>query len=247
MSRYFIVHIPHSGVNIPKEYLSDYLISSDELKKNIFEYCDLYTDELFFKLYENFGGIKSEYSRLFFDPERFLDDDMEEMQKKYKLGWFYENAIIEKKPLRITKNKDKIRYFYDKHHQKLNTLTKEKLTKYNKCTILDCHSFSDRKYWFLDKNLKFPDICIGFDDFHIDIDLVDAVKEIFQGYEIKINTPYSGSLVPLEYWQKDKRVKSVMIEINKRLYLKSDNITKSENFSDIEQRLNNLYEKMKDL
>jgi N-formylglutamate amidohydrolase len=119
-------------------------------------------------------------------------------------------------------------------------LTKQKLDTYDKCTVIDSHSFSNERYWFHDKNLELPDICIGFEDRHVDKELVEIIKEEFKEYNIGINIPYAGSLVPTNYWQKDDRVKSVMIEINKKLYLKPDNMTKSDNYSNIKQKLNNI-------
>ena len=181
---------------------------------------------------------------MFIDPERFGDDEQEDMYKKYKLGWFYENAILENKPLRDTKNKEKIRKYYDEHHKSLNKMTKEKIDKYGKCTIIDCHSFSNNRYWFLDKNFELPDICIGFEDNHVDKDLLEIIKEEFKQYNTQINSPYQGSLVPTDYYNKDTRVKSVMIEINKKLYLEDDNITKNENFDKIKQKIGNIHFKI---
>ena len=242
MSYHYLIHLPHSGTFIPHKYRSDYLLQPQELEANVYEYCDLYTDELFGKLHETFGGVKSRYSRLFFDPERFADDEMEEMHRKYRLGWFYENAILEKKPLRRTMHKHEVKTFYDAHHRALNEMTAKKLSHHDRCTIIDCHAFSDRGYWFLEKSRDFPDICIGYEEAHVDHDLVETIKEVFKEYEIAINTPYAGSLVPGEYWQKDRRVKSVMIEINKRLYLQRDNRTKSEGFNAIRDKLTKLCE-----
>ena len=244
MSNHYLIHLPHCGLEIPNEFLNDYLLSKDELKENIYEYCDIYTDKLFSLFYKNFAGVKNSYSRLFFDPERFFNDKDETMHQQYKLGWFYENAIVQKKPLRVTKNKELIAKYYKAHHQKLNQLTAQKLARYNKCTIIDCHSFSNNKYWFQDKNITFPDICIGFDNTHVDKDLVQIIKDEFKEYKIGINTPYSGALVPNDYWQVDNRVKSVMIEINKKLYVEPDNITKNRNFKNIQQKLNNIANKL---
>jgi N-formylglutamate amidohydrolase len=235
----YLIHLPHCGLDIPKEYIKDYYLSEDELKANILEYADLYTDELFEDYYNYFGGVKNGYSRLFFDPERFERNEDEEMYKKYRLGWFYEMAILEKKPLRSLKNKEKIRKYYKTHHEKLEKLTEEKLIKNNEVTIIDCHSFSDRGYWFFEK-LDFPDICIGYDEFHKNEELIELIENEFKGYKIAHNFPYAGSLVPLKYYLKDKRIKSVMIEINKRVYLEKDNITKSSNFSEIKTKLNNI-------
>ena len=43
-----------------------------------------------------------------------------------------------------------------------------------------------------------------------------------EGFEVLENRPFSGSIVPLRYYRKDPRVRSIMIEVNRRLYLKND-------------------------
>jgi len=244
MNKHYLIHLPHSGTNIPTKYINDYHLDAEELKSNIYQYCDLYTDELFGDMLDNFGGVKSSYSRLFFDAERFGDDTQEEMYKKFKLGWFYENAILRNKALRDTKHKDIIREYFDNHHKELNQKTKQKLTLYDSCTVIDCHSFSNERYWFHDKSLHLPDICIGFEDMHVDTHLVNIIKNEFKDYDIGVNIPYQGSLVPTGYWGKDARVKSVMIEINKKLYLEDDNLTKNKNFNLIKQKINNILNKL---
>ncbi|MEA3227491.1 MAG: N-formylglutamate amidohydrolase [Campylobacterota bacterium] len=241
MSKHYLIHLPHCGTDIPKNYLDDYILSKDELNDNIYQYADLYSDELFNTLFNSFGGVKSVYSRLFFDPERFGDDSVESMYKQYRLGWFYENAILSQKPLRTIKNKNSIRKYFEAHHKELNEKTAQNLKLYNRCTVIDCHSFSDERYWFHNKNLHLPDICIGFEKNHKDDAVIAIIKEEFKEYDIGINIPYEGSLVPTNYWGKDFRVKSVMIEINKRLYLEVDNVTKNENFYLIKEKLDNIY------
>ena len=34
-----------------------------------------------------------------------------------------------------------------------------------------------------------------------------------------IDEPYSGTIVPMEYYRKDERVQSIMLEVNRSLYL----------------------------
>jgi len=188
----YLIHLPHSGIEIPKEYIDDYYISQQELKENIFEYADLYTDELFSSLFDTFDGVKNKYSRLFFDPERFGDDNQEEMYIKFKLGWFYENAILKKKPLRDSINKNKIRKYFDEHHWLLNEKTKQKLDMFDECTIIDCHSFSNKRYWF-HEDILLPDICIGFEKNHVDEKLVEIIKNEFKKYNlVKDTMPYIG-------------------------------------------------------
>jgi len=65
---------------------------------------------------------------------------------------------------------------------------------------------------------------------------------VFKEYKVTINSPYAGSLVPTKYYMKDNRVKSVMLEVNKKLYLKEDNITPSKAFSDISSKLSSIGE-----
>ena len=244
MANHYLIHLPHCGTKIPKEYIGDYYLDKKELEENILEYADIYTDELFDNLFNKFGGVKNDYSRLFFDAERFGDDNLETMHKDFKLGWFYENTILKKKPLRGTQNKSTIRKYFDNHHNLLNKLTQDKLSKYGKCTIMDCHSFSNQPYWFLDTNMVSPDICIGFEENHLDNNLKNIILDEFKDMNIAINNPYAGSLVPTNYWAKDTRVKSVMIEINKKLYVESDNITKNKNFNQIKQKLDNILNKI---
>ena len=241
----YVVHLPHSGVEIPKNYRDDYLLSNELLRRNIFEYADYLTDELYKPFIENFTSVINPYSRLFMDPERFFEDTKESMHTEHRLGWFYENAILEKTPLRCTTHKDEIATYYHEHHQKLLGLVENKLLRYKECIIIDCHSFSNRRYWFHKQDINLPDICIGFDEFHQDEHLVALLLEEFSEYKIGINTPYAGSLVPMKYYNKDNRVKSVMIEINKKLYLQSDNTTKSEGFVKIQNHFANIVRKLR--
>jgi len=146
LSNHYLIHLPHCGTKIPDKYLNDYFLEKIELEHNIYNYCDLYTDELFNEMFKNFDGVKNPYSRLFFDPERFENDDEEQMYKEYRLGWFYENSILSKKSLRNTNNKSTIRQYFDNHHKELNKKTKEKLKLHDRCTVIDCHSFSNERY-----------------------------------------------------------------------------------------------------
>lgn len=240
MKNQIITHLPHSGIIIPSKYKKDYYLNLQELENNIIQYADYRTEELYKPFITMYDSVANPYSRLFMDPERFYDDNHEKMQQKYGLGWFYENAILEKKPLRTTKNKDKIRKYYIEHHRKLSQKVDNSLKDNGSCTIIDCHSFSNERYWFHDKNIELPDICIGYDEFHKDEKLVEILLNEFKEYTIGINTPYCGSLVPNKYYLKDSRVKSVMIEINKKLYLENDNITLSYNFYNIVKKIQNI-------
>lgn len=111
---------------------------------------------------------------------------------------------------------------------------------FGECIIIDCHSFSNERYWFHDKDLELPDICIGYDEFHKDEEIVNNLLHKFREYKTTINTPYAGSIVPSKYYVKDSRVKSVMIEFNKKLYLDEDNVTVTNHFIPFKAMLDRL-------
>lgn len=218
----YLIHLPHCGTKIPDEYRADYYLDDEELERNVIQYADLHTDKLYAPLLERFDGVKNDYSRLFFDPERFFDDQ-QELMARHGLGWFYERAILDDVPLRHTDSKEAVSHYYHRYHDELNRLTQGKIDQYGHCTIIDCHSFSNERYWFHDKDLPLPDICIGYDEKYVDMELVEILKEAFSCYNVAINTPYSGSMMPTDFLHQDSNVKSVMIEINKKLYLDEEN------------------------
>jgi N-formylglutamate amidohydrolase len=59
---------------------------------------------------------------------------------------------------------------------------------------------------------------------------------------VKINNPYAGSIVPLKYYQKEKNVMSLMVEINRKLYMRTMNneVFKTESFVKIKELIGNL-------
>jgi len=68
------------------------------------------------------------------------------------------------------------------------------------------------------------------------IDKTYSVKvSVFEnaGLNVAINKPFRGSLVPGKYYRFNDKVLSVMIEVNRKLYLEEDSGIKGENFSNI--------------
>ncbi len=115
--------------------------------------------------------------------------------------------------------------------------------------ILDGHSFLDRPFKrdMVQSNIR-PDICIGTDDFHTPKDLVDCSVDYFAslGYSVGINSPYAGSIVPMRHYRKDKRVSSIMLEINRKLYLKDTVNQISDGYGDIKKAVHGYIRLLKD-
>lgn len=46
------------------------------------------------------------------------------------------------------------------------------------------------------------------------------------GYSCELNYPYSGALVPMEFYHDENpKMQSVMLEINRRVYLNGDTVS----------------------
>ncbi|MCL2499095.1 MAG: N-formylglutamate amidohydrolase [Defluviitaleaceae bacterium] len=225
-----IIHIPHASTLIPVEYKSGFLLSDDALAREVLWSVDAYCDELFDA---GIGKrVVAEYNRLVCDPERFRDDALEENAKKGN-GFFYTNTL---RGLPLRREDPALKHkvltqIYDKHHEKLTRAVGEALREFGRCLIIDGHSFSDDPY--LGEDL--PDFCIGTDACHTPLALAETAVDFLRsfGYTVEVNRPFSGSIVPMAYYGKDKRVTTLMIEVNKRLYLEGATLTKSKDFDKI--------------
>lgn len=212
----FIFHIPHSSTTIPNN--TGYVVEELTIKTELDLVTDWFTDVLFD--IKGIDKIVFPYSRLFCDVER-LNDEHEEM---FKVGrGFYYTHLDNKQHLREVniKHKEHIyNEYYLKQHNKLNSLVESKLKKYDICHIIDCHSFNDAPIISdTNQDTNRADICLGIDSYHTPKHMKLRFKAIFEkhGYTVEINKPYSGTIVPLKYYKNDKRVNSIMIEINKRI------------------------------
>lgn len=64
-----------------------------------------------------------------------------------------------------------------------------------------------------------PEICIGTDPFHTAPEIQEAFfSEFSRSFDTGFNSPFSGALVPIKHYKKDRRVHSVMIETRRDLY-----------------------------
>lgn len=236
-----LINIPHSSLYIPKLFIENLLIDEEYIKNELDLLTDLYVDKLFYD--KRSYTIKANFSRLFCDVERFRNDKYEIMSK-IGMGAIY---------IKTTKGDDLIKYdeeykkfvlenYYDIYHSNLNKITEKIIEKYGKCIIIDAHSFSEEL--LKRTNVKYnilPDICIGFEEDFYDENIVNIFKQNFEknSFTVDFNNPYKGSIVPNNYYHsKDHRVKSIMIEINKNVYLDENNM-KNKNYNKVKNIISN--------
>lgn len=228
-----ILHIPHSSPTIPN--YEGYEVERKIIDQEIIKLTDWYTDDLFF--FEDSIIIKADFSRIFCDTERF-SEDTQEVMAQYGMGVLYEKLDDGSLLRRVNPKlrEEIINNYYWPHHEKLNQAVNDQLDAIGKALIVDCHSFpSTPLIRDLNQEENRPDFNIGIDPFHTPDYLIEISKMFFEekGYSLSIDWPYSGSIVPLNHYQKTKNVSSIMLEINRRLYLNEPSNEKSRNYSEI--------------
>ncbi|MEM5787899.1 MAG: N-formylglutamate amidohydrolase, partial [Syntrophobacteraceae bacterium] len=225
-----ILHIPHSSLLFPPDIRPTLTLSDAELAAELLRMTDLYTNELFRLDTAIAKYLVFPFSRLVVDPERFREDENEPMSE-VGMGAVY-TSRADGKPLRGSLTPDTREYllsrFYDPHHQALSAVADSALGQWNACLIIDCHSFPsgplpcDR-----DQSPDRPDICLGTDPFHTPPWLAAMAKstleEAFEAgnapVKIEENKPLSGTIVPASCRNQDARVWSIMIQVNRALYM----------------------------
>lgn len=225
-----ILHIPHSSNHIP--FKEGYLVNQEILDAEMLKLIDWYTDDLF--SFEEGIPIRADFARIFCDVERFADDALEVMAQS-GMGVLYthtDTGLTMREVSNDLRQKILDNYYWP-HHQKLSETVREQLQLHGKALIVDCHSFPHKPLQrALDKRENRPDFNIGTDPFHTPNYLIEASIEFFadKGFSLGVDWPFRGSLVPMDYYQKDKKVESIMLEINRSLYLDEPTNEKSKDY-----------------
>lgn len=229
-----LLHIPHASRTIPEEYKNDY---TADLSDELCHLTDWYTDELF-----DLDAAKVVFpiSRLVCDVERFRDDQREGMFRR-GMGTCYTHGYkgTRIRSLSEKRKEDILNRWYDPHHDLLKAETHRILKEFGVCFIVDCHSFSATPLpcESIKTDLR-PDVCIGTDSFHTPKPIAERLVTLFsqKGYSVDVNTPYSGTMVPLPCYHTNADVISVMIEVNRGLYL-DDSFQKAPAFSVLKRNI----------
>lgn len=168
--------------------------------------------------------IRSPVSRLVIDVERFADDALEAMAA-VGMGAVYlrtSTGAALRYPLSDTVRAELLHDYYYPHHLRLESRALALLQAYGRLLILDCHSFASIPLPHEhDQTRDRPAICIGVDSFHTPAALVTSLTAAFNeaGFDVAVNHPFSGAMVPAALYRVESRAVSVMIEVNRRLYM----------------------------
>lgn len=233
-----ILHIPHSSSTVPPEERLQFILDDAALDRELLLSTDAFTDELF--SFPDSTSVVFPVSRLVVDPERFVDDAQEPMSARGR-GVVY-TSTVDGKPLRKippTGEKDRLLdTWYYPHHQRLEDAVAIELNRKGRALIVDCHSFPTKPWYVeIDRHTPRPEFCIGTDRYHTPPELTEQLIQVIRshGRSVEIDHPYAGSIVPTAYYQKDKRVVSVMIEVRRDLYMDEETGKKNATFDSCRQ------------
>ena len=230
-----LLHVPHSSTSFPVESKVSFNDLDDEERLLI----DYYTDELFIpdQTGEKIDSVVFPYCRLFCDVERLVNDPLE----KEGLGISYSRWVDVDRYSKTFRSFSSISSAF-KLYSDFHTEASLKLIQARgNALLIDCHSFSSVPN-LLNSNPPDIDICIGYNDDETRPDkvVIGNIVQYFKslGYKVGINTPFSNSKtfsVPSKYH-------SVMIEVNKKLYMNEQTLEKNEGFERLKKDIHSLYE-----
>ena len=215
-----VLNIPHAsvgGLGVAKWN------NKVALMKEVRKWTDWFTDVIFVP--DNRPGIKSvvaDYSRFVVDVESLLDDPMNEIGQ----GIIYTKFNGLQRTISDEEHMGMMAYYYSYIKQLKSMLNEHSL-------LIDCHSFPS--------GLSDVDVCIGVNnDWSRPSEfLIELVMEFFkqEGYRVELNTPYSHAIAPPMNFRYD----SIMIELNKRIYLNEDTLELLDSAGSLRSSLNTLY------
>lgn len=224
-----LLHTPHSSSTFPAT--SEYTFN--DLNRDERLLIDYYTDTLFVPQQETEHVVNDvfPYCRLYCDVERLVNDQLE----KDGLGISYRSRVD--RGLRSFSNlKEAFALYADFHAE----VAKKIVELGESVLLIDCHSFSSLPN-LLNSNPPDIDICIGYNDDETCPEkvVIGNIVRHFEsyGYKVGINEPFSNSktfAVPVNYH-------SVMIEVNKRLYMNEHTLEKNDGFEKLKEEIESLY------
>lgn len=225
-----LFHIPHASTAFPPGARNDLLLDDRALADELLRMTDAVTDAIFLpSMRPGDEALVFPWSRLLVDVERFRNDQDEPMARmgmgavymRTSQGVPLRPAGFDSESLRAT--------YYDPHHALLARLIRRLIDERGGILILDCHSFPSKPLSCdLDQEMDRPEICIGTDPFHSPQELIEQLEATFsrRGWRCLRDRPYAGTMVPREFFGKDPRVMSVMIEIRRDLYMDEETGTR---------------------
>ncbi len=159
-------------------------------------------------------------SRLVVDPERF-PDEREEMLSA-GMGAVY-TRTTHGEPLRPPDADPEplVQRYFRPYAKAMTEAVADRLAATGRAVIIDVHSYPSAPLPYeLHGAGPRPPVCLGTDSFHTPPELLAAAREAFASCGgTGLDSPFSGTYVPLAFYGAEARVEAVMIEVRRDLYM----------------------------
>lgn len=202
-----VLNEPHASMEgLYDDELSFWQIDASFINDVVLRMTDWHTDYLFHHYrHENIKTVRFPYSRFIVDAERLWNDPLETVGQGIVYRYYDGHVRM------VPKNaEERLLNLWHWHQQRLrDALCEDAL-------LLDCHSFPS--------DMGDVDICIGYnEDWSKPAkSTLEMAVSLFEdsGYTVGFNKPFSNSETP----DCPFRYQSMMLEINKRVYMEEDSL-----------------------
>ena len=155
---------------------------------------------------------------------------------------------MQEKKLTVAEIKERFDVYYHPYHRELKRIVDETYAKHGTVWQLSCHCMSaGGAPTHADAGKPRADFCLGNIGFTTSsrefVDYVAAeIKKL--GYSVTINDPYEGNELNRRHGAPAKRIESIMVEINKKLFMDTKTFRRTEGFSKLKADLDRLLKKL---
>jgi len=217
-----LLHLPHDSTVIPPAERADFLLPEAELRAESLRLTDAHTAALYAEGLPAEDFVRAEVARLVVDVERFADDAQERCAA-FGMGATYVRTA-DGRPLRALtpeRRAELMARHYWPHHRRLDAAAAARLARFGRCLVLDAHSFPTGPLPTQISSGPSPEIGVGTQPRHTPTELRDLAVDFFRerGYDVGVDVPFSGAMVPNACFGREPRLWSVMIEVRRDLYM----------------------------
>ncbi|MCF3134596.1 N-formylglutamate amidohydrolase [Streptomyces olivochromogenes] len=219
-----ILHVPHSAREVPAAVRAGIVLDDAALERELDHITDAHTAELAERAAALCGLVPWRFvnrlSRLVVDPERF-PDEREEMLS-VGMGAVYTRTThrAELRPA-DTDPEPLIERYFRPYARAMTEAVADRLAATGRAVVIDVHSYpTEALPYELHGSGRRPPVCLGTDAFHTPPELTALARQAFAGCgETGLDSPFSGTYVPLEFYGREPRVGALMIEIRRDTYM----------------------------
>ncbi|MBC2864619.1 N-formylglutamate amidohydrolase [Streptomyces mexicanus] len=219
-----VLHVPHAARQIPPAVRSGLVLDDAALERELDHITDAYTDRIAEAAAHLAGATPWRFvnrlSRLVVDPERF-PDEREEMTA-VGMGAVY-TRTTHREVLRPAEHDPRplIERYFGPYARAMTEAVAGRLAATGRAVILDVHSYPTAALPYeLHGSGPRPPVCLGTDTVHTPPELVRTARKAFGEIgETGLDSPFSGTYVPLDFYGTDARVTALMVEIRRDTYM----------------------------